>query len=210
MDLLKIGNFIATRRKEKSLTQAQLAELLHVTDRAVSKWECGRSMPDSSIMLALCELLEINVNELLTGEKLEMKEYDKQAEDNLLEMTKQKEESDKRLLRLEVAIGISMTLLFFILLGLGIFIIQYTKEELLWLGIVLMVLGTVLFLLGCFVALRIEQRAGYYECQKCGHRYVPTYSRVVLAQHIGRKRYMKCPKCGEKSWNIKVISKEDK
>ena len=70
MDLIKIGSFIADKRKAKSLTQLQLAERLYVTDRAVSKWECGRSLPDSSIMLDLCEVLGISVNELLTGEDL--------------------------------------------------------------------------------------------------------------------------------------------
>ena len=118
MDLIKIGNFIAERRKAKGLTQVQLAEILYVTDRAVSKWECGRSMPDSSIMLELCDILDISVNELLTGEKLEMKDYNKQAEENLIEMTKQKEEADKRLLFAEIVIGITGTLIFFILLGL--------------------------------------------------------------------------------------------
>ena len=98
MDLTKIGSFIAKRRKLKGLTQSQLAERLGVTDRAISKWECGRSMPDSSIMLDLCNELEISVNELLTGEELEMQDYNKQAEDNLIEMAKQKEASDKRLL----------------------------------------------------------------------------------------------------------------
>ena len=68
MDQIKIGSFIAERRKSKSLTQAQLAEKLNITDRAVSKWENGRSLPDSSIMLDLCEILGITVDELLKGE----------------------------------------------------------------------------------------------------------------------------------------------
>ena len=90
MDLIKIGKFIAESRKKKNLTQMQLAEELNITDRAISKWECGRALPDSSIMLQLCELLEISVNELLTGEKLEMEKYNKQVELNLIEMVKQK------------------------------------------------------------------------------------------------------------------------
>ena len=80
MDSIKIGKFIAEKRKAKNLTQLQLAERLYVTDRAVSKWECGRSLPDSSIMLELCEALGISVNELLTGEELKMETYNKQAE----------------------------------------------------------------------------------------------------------------------------------
>ena len=112
MDLIKIGKFIADTRKKKNLTQIQLAERLSITDRAVSKWECGRSMPDSSIMLELCEVLEISVNELLTGEKLEMEKYNKQVELNLIEMVKQKEASDKRLLNMEIVLGVSGTILF--------------------------------------------------------------------------------------------------
>ena len=153
MDEIKIGKFIAKRRKEKNLTQSQLAELLYVTDRAVSKWECGRSLPDSSIMLQLCEVLGITVNELLTGEELEMENYNEQAEKNLVEMTKQKEESDKRLLAMEIVIGILSVLFFFSLLGVGIYIIKSTNEEMLWLGLTLMGFGLVVFLVGCFFAL---------------------------------------------------------
>ncbi len=205
MDLMKIGRFIAERRKKQNLTQLQLAERLGVTDRAISKWECGRSLPDASIMLALCEELGINVNELLTGEELEMNTYNEQAEKNLLEMTKQKEESDKRLLHAEIAIGITGTLFFFAMLGFGIYII-YKDESLMWLGIVLMVVGLLIFFGACFLALRIEQKAGYYECKHCHHRYVPTYKQMNLAPHMGRTRYMKCPKCGKKSWQRKVLS----
>ena len=106
----------------------QLAEQLHVTDRAISKWECGRSMPDSSIMLELCAILEISVNELLTGEELEMKDYNKQAELNLVEMTKQKEESDRRLLFTEVVVGVLGTLMFLIMLATGIYIVYFDKD----------------------------------------------------------------------------------
>ena len=90
MDQLKIGRFIAERRREQGLTQAELAEKLHITDRAVSKWETGRGVPDSSIMLALCELLDINVNDLLSGEKIEISSYNRELENKLLEMIKEK------------------------------------------------------------------------------------------------------------------------
>ena len=112
MDQIKIGKFIQEKRKTKNLTQMDLAEKLNITDRAISKWECGKSLPDASIMLELCETLGISVNELLTGEDLEMKDYDKQAELNLLELKKQKEESDKRLLQMEVLAGVTGCVLF--------------------------------------------------------------------------------------------------
>ena len=89
MDQEKIGKFIAICRKEEGLTQAQLAEKLNITDRAVSKWETGKSMPDSSIMLELCGLLNISVNELLTGGRIDMSDMDKykeNAENNLISL----------------------------------------------------------------------------------------------------------------------------
>lgn len=99
MDQLKIGKFIASCRKEQGMTQAVLAEKLGVSDRAVSKWETGKSMPDSGIMLELCDLLKINVNELLSGERIMEKFYDKRAEENLLAMKREIEEKNRQMLR---------------------------------------------------------------------------------------------------------------
>ncbi len=82
MNQTEIGKFIAKCRKKKKLTQAQLAEKLNITDRAVSKWETGKSMPDSSIMLELCGILGITVNELLSGKELGMESYEKKTDEN--------------------------------------------------------------------------------------------------------------------------------
>ena len=109
MDQIKIGRFIAERRKKKKLTQMQLAERLGITDRAISKWENGKGMPDSSLMLDLCDALEISVNELLSGEMIDMKEYNQKAEQQLLEMVKEREKKDKELLHIEVFIGVLAT-----------------------------------------------------------------------------------------------------
>ena len=125
MDQIKIGKFISDLRKEKGLTQAQLSEKLGITDRAVSKWETGRSMPDASIMLELCEILGISVNELLSGEVLEMNNYNEKVEKNLLEIVKQKEEADKRLLKMEIVIGPLISIVFFVL----IFIASFAEIE---------------------------------------------------------------------------------
>ncbi len=203
MDQLKIGRFIAERRKKAGLTQMQLAEKLNITDRAISKWETGKSLPDSSIMLELCDVLGISVNDLLCGEVVTMENYNKETENNLLEMIRQKEVSDKRLLSAEVFIGITATVVLLALVFLASFV-QMSNG----LRITLIVLGFVLFLAGCFYALRIEQVAGYYECKECGHRYVPTYKAVNLAPHMGRTRYMRCPQCGKKSWQKKVLNKD--
>ena len=113
MDQAKIGRFIAECRKNKNLTQAQLAEKLNITDRAVSKWETGRAMPDSSIMLALCDVLSITVNDLLCGEKIIMENSNQKNEQLLLEMAKELERKNKTIWTSMWAIMIvSMTALF--------------------------------------------------------------------------------------------------
>lgn len=205
MDLSKIGKFIAEQRKKQGLTQAELAERLFITDRAVSKWETGKSMPDSSIMLDLCKELNISVNDLLSGEITSMDNYNEKLEQNLLEMVKEKEKSDKRLLTFEVVIG---CLSIFILLAMTI-IAAYVPGLEDWHRIVIILSGMIPCVVGVAFAIRIEQVAGYYECQKCGHRYVPSYMRVLMSMHSGRTRYMKCPKCEKRSWQKKVISKEE-
>ena len=203
MDQIKIGKFIAECRKKNNLTQMQLAEKLNITDRAISKWENGKGMPDSSIMLDLCKELKISVNELLSGEMIDMKNYDENAEKNLLEMFKQKEENDKRLLHAEILIGILGLLPFFISLT----IIETVKMEE-WLAVLISLTSLIPFLIASPFMLKIEQIAGYYKCKECGEKYVPTYKSVLWSRHIGRTRYMKCPKCNKKTWAKKVISKE--
>lgn len=202
MDQIKIGKFIATCRKNKKLTQVQLAEKLNITDRAVSKWETGNGMPDSSIMLELCKELGISVNELLSGEMIKMEDYDKKAEENLIEMKKQKEEADKKMLKLEFVIGYLSSITFMVLIFIASFIEMQT-----WIRIALIIFGVITFIVGMHYCLKIEQTAGYYECSKCHHKYIPTYSSVFLSMHFGRTRFMKCPKCGKNSWNKKVIRK---
>ena len=203
MDQIKIGKFIAECRKKNNLTQMQLAEKLNITDRAISKWENGKGMPDSSIMLDLCKELKISVNELLSGEVIEMNNYNEKLEQNLIDVVKQKEEADRRLLNLEVVIG-AITVVMFLAL---VFIASFAKMED-YVRLLIIIPTFIAFFAICCVMLRIEQVAGYYECGKCNHKYVPTYLSLNVAPHIGRSRYMKCPKCGKKSWQKKVISKE--
>jgi len=106
MNQIKIGKFIASCRKEQGMTQANLAEKLGITDRAVSKWENGKSMPDSGIMLELCELLEINVNELLLGEKIDMNNYEEKTEENLRQVLNRVEKilNENRVLKFAITI----------------------------------------------------------------------------------------------------------
>ena len=201
MNQEKIGKFIASCRKKQKLTQEQLAEKLNITYKAVSKWETGKGLPDVSIMKDLCNILKITVNELLCGELIDKINYDERAEVKLLEMLKQKEEHDKILLRIEIIMGIIAVLP---LLISTIIVSTVSLEE--WLASVIVGTSIIPILLATPFALRIEQTAGYYECQKCNNKYIPTYKSVFGAMHIGRTRYIKCPKCGKRSWNKKVIT----
>lgn len=202
MNPKKIGKFIAECRKAKNLTQAQLAEKLSVTDRAVSKWENGRSLPDTMLMLDLCKALDIDVNDLLNGEMV-MDNYKEKAEELLLEMAKQKAAADKRLLFCEILIGVFGI----IILLVATIVASYVQLEE-WLRIIIVILGLIPLLVATPFMLKIEQIAGYYECKECGHRYVPEYKSVLWAPHMGRTRKMKCPKCGKKTWQKKVLTKE--
>ena len=203
MDQIKIGKFISECRKKNNLTQMQLAKKLNITDRAISKWENGKAMPDSSIMLDLCAELKISVNELLSGEVLEMNSYNEKMEQNLIDMVRQKETSDKRLLKMEIVIGVLISIVFFTLIFIASFVEMGD-----WLRITLIITGFIPFIIMIPFSIRIEQTAGYYECQKCHHKYIPTFSSVLWAMHINRTRYMKCPKCNQRSWQKKVITKE--
>lgn len=202
MDQIKIGKFIAECRKKENLTQMQLAERMNVTDRAVSKWENGKSMPDSSLMLELCNVLKISVNDLLNGENVNTENYSKMLEQSLIDMVKQKEDADKMLLFLELLVGVVCVA---VMLATALFASFVDMEE--WQKVTLILIGLAPILIVTPFMLKIEQTAGYYECKECGYKYVPTYSSVFMAMHTGRTRYMKCPKCGKKSWQKKIISK---
>lgn len=112
MEQAKVGKFIAECRKNKKMTQAELAEKLNITDRAISKWETGKGMPDSSIMLELCNELDISVNELLSGEVIKMETYNQKAEENLLKMKKQIEKMRKKFSIISYIFGIITILMF--------------------------------------------------------------------------------------------------
>ena len=200
MNQVKIGKFIAECRKNKKMTQVELAEKLNITDRAISKWETGKGMPDSSIMLELCNELDISVNELLSGEDIEMDNYNKIAAENLLEFKKIDETKNKMLLQLEVIIGILFSIAFLgVVLLTNIFVENQTYIS------IICICSFIIFFIGISFSLKIETIAGYYECKKCHHKYIPKYNDVFWSMHLGRTRYLKCPKCNEKSWNKKVV-----
>lgn len=201
MDQIKIGKFIAELRKKENLTQFELAERLGITDRAVSKWERGLALPDASIMLELCKILKITVNDLLNGGII--MENKNENQEIILDLVKQKQEADKMLLRLEIVVGITC-----VIIMLTLFMIAGFVQMADWLRIVLILVGLLPLLVAMPFMIKIEQKAGYYVCRNCKHKYIPSYSSVFMSMHYGRTRYMKCPKCGKLTWQKKVIDNE--
>ena len=202
MDQIKIGRFIAACRKRANLTQLQLADRLDITDKAVSKWERGITMPDTSIMLELCDILGISVNELLSGEKINMENSNQKNEQLLLDMAKELEKKNKTIWSSMWAIMIvSMTALI-----AGIFIAAFLIPEGVW-QLVTILCVCVLFLIPCFYALKLEVSVGAYKCQNCGYEIVPTYKEVMMAMHRGFTRHLLCPKCNKRTWCKKVLKK---
>ena len=203
MDQVKIGKFIAEHRKKVDLTQVQLAKKLGITDKAISKWERGIAMPDSSVMLELCDILGITVNELLIGEKIDMENNNQKNERLLLDMAKELEQKNKTIWSSMWAIMIvSITALI-----TGLFIAAFLIPEGVWQLIAILAI-CIVFLIPCFYALKLEVSVGAYKCKNCGHEIVPTYTQALNAMHMGTTRYLKCPKCNKRTWCKKVINKE--
>ena len=202
MNQIKIGRFIADCRKKSNLTQLQLAEKLGITDKAISKWERGITMPDSSIMLELCDILGINVNELLSGEKINMENNNQKNEQLLLDMAKEVEQKNKTIW---TSMWVIMIVSIVALLA-GVSITAYLIPEGVWQLVAILSL-CVVFLIPCFYALKLEVSVGAYKCKNCGHEIVPTYTQALNAMHMGTTRYLKCPKCNKRTWCKKVLKK---
>lgn len=200
MDLRKIGKFITEKRQEKGFTQESLAEELDISNRSISKWERGVCLPDAENMTKLCKMLDINYNELLSGEKLRQGDYERKAEENLAEFAKIETAQNKKLFLYENVIGYMSTVAFLILVFVASYAEMPTAAR-----VILFALGFVLLLVGVSFCLKIETETGKYKCKHCGHLHIPKYSAVYFAMHLGRTRYLTCPKCHKKSWQKKVI-----
>ena len=203
MDQIKIGRFISECRKKVNLTQMQLAEKLNITDRAISKWETGKSLPDSSIMLELCNVLKITVNDLLCGEKISMENSNKINEQLLLDMAKEVEQKNKTIW---TNMWVIMTICIIGLLA-GCAFAAFLIPEGVW-QLVTVIGLAILFLIPCFYALKLEVSVGAYKCKNCGHEIVPTYREALMAMHMGTTRHLKCPKCNKRTWCKKILNKE--
>ena len=201
MDQEKIGKFISKVRKEKNITQEQLADKLHITNRAISKWENGICLPDVSIMMELCKILDISINDLFIGEKTKNNENSKKLEENILNLLKKEELQNKKLMRYELVIGLLSSITFIILIFTSSYLVENNIAR-----IILFILAFTILISGVTISLKIETETGYYECRKCHHLYIPKYKNVYFAMHYGTTRYLKCPICKKRSWHKKVLT----
>lgn len=201
MDNKTIGAFICKCRKSKNLTQAQLAQKLEVSEKTISKWECGNGMPDVSLMLPLCKILEINCNELLCGKRLEEDEYKQNAENNLTTLLKQNKENKKKIW-IAVAVVLVTMLSAFALIAVASYL-----EISVVLRIVLLVLAFVVLGTGIAIACVLDRDAGVFVCPNCHHKFTPTMSAYVAGPHTITKRKLKCPNCGKISYCKHKITK---
>ena len=204
MDQVKIGKFISNERKAKGYTQKQLSELLAISDKTISKWECGNGFPEASLLLPLCNELEITVNELLTGERISQQNYKKKAEENMVNMIREKEENKQKLL-LTTMIGVISTITFVTLLLVVCF---YTDVITLPIKMVLMVIAISVFGVGLYVAMWGDRKIGYFKCRNCNQLFTPTFMQYNMGMHLLSTRYLKCPHCKTRTWCKKVMTKE--
>ena len=202
MDQIKIGKFIAECRKKKNLTQAQLAEKLNITDRAISKWETGKAMPDSNIMLDLCYILGINVNELLCGEMIDTEQKDEQLNELIFQMAKNEERYHKRLRHSAyVIVATSLAALICLMTLISLLIPECGFQDF------LIIVSVILFIIPCIIALKFKVETGYYECKNCQHMFVPNYKEIALLMQTPTRRLLKCTKCGKWTWCKKLTKR---
>ncbi len=199
-----IGDNIKFYRKKNQLTQDDIAEACNVTRQAVSKWENGNGFPEASLLLPLCNELEITVNELLTGERISQQNYKKKAEENMVNMIREKEENKQKLL-LTTMIGVISTITFVTLLLVVCF---YTDVITLPIKMVLMVIAISVFGVGLYVAMWGDRKIGYFKCRNCNELFTPTFMQYNMGMHLLSTRYLKCPHCKTRTWCKKVMTKE--
>lgn len=193
MDQSKTGKFIAQERRAQNLTQRQLADKLAISDKTVSKWECGKGLPEVSLMLPLCEILQITVNDLLSGEKVAEGDYQKKAEENMMDLIRENAENKERM-TLSIICGVITIIAVCALVMLASYLELPAAVR-----ILLLVCAVLTAIAGIGAAARLEVKAGYYECPHCGTLFVPTMTNYVKGWHTLTRRRLTCPTCGKTS-----------
>ena len=191
MDQIKVGKFIAETRKSQGLTQRQLADVLSISDKTVSKWECGKGLPEVSLMLPLCGALNITVNDLLSGGRVSEADYRKKAEENMMNLIIENQENKKRM-ALSIVCGVITIIAVCSLIVIASYIEMPAVAR-----IALIVFAIVTAAAGIGAAAVLEVKAGYYECPHCKALFVPTMGEYVKGYHTLTKRKLKCHECGK-------------
>ncbi|MCD7724160.1 MAG: helix-turn-helix domain-containing protein [Clostridiales bacterium] len=205
MDQIKIGRFIADERKKRDYTQRQLADLLGISDKTVSKWETGKGFPEISLLLPLCSELDINVNELLSGGRLSEADYKQKAEENMVNMIKEKEANQKNYRLTNIVGGMSSVTYVVLMIIISIYGSAIPRLP----AIVLTVLAIGVFAVGVYVATQGERTIGYYKCPECDGYFIPTYKEYMMGMHFLSTRKLQCPHCSQKVWAKKVMSRDE-
>lgn len=201
MDQIKIGKFIAKERKRKGYTQRQLADILLISDKTVSKWERGNGFPEVSLLLPLCKELEISVNELLCGERVPACEYQNHAEKNIVDLVKEAQESKKKII-LSV-----MVVLITLLAAIPLIVLSGALVMERWLRFLLIGIGLFIIVMGIAVACILDRDSGAFECPVCHERFVPEMKEYIMGPHTLTKRKLRCPKCGRIKYCKHVLNK---
>ena len=201
MDQIKIGKFIADERKTKKYTQRELADKLGISDKTISKWERGNGFPEVSLLLPLCNELNITVNELLSGERLQEVDYKKKAEENMVNLVKEAQESKKKI----VMSALVATLV--IIAAVPLFVIAGAFKMQVWTRALIIGIGIVILVLGIAIACILDRDAGAFECPECKERFVPDMKAYVMGPHTITKRKLTCPKCGCTKYCKKALTR---
>ena len=206
MDQIRSGRLIAEERKKKGYTQRQLAEKLNISDKTISKWECGNGFPEVSLLLPLCDELGITVNDLLSGEIVPREDYQKKAENNMVEMIREREANKKQFTLTLLLGGVSLAAF----LTLLIVVCVYTDVIPLTVKLILLAIACVIFTVGVTAVMEGQRKIGYYQCEKCGETFVPGFRTRLLGFNMVSRRFMKCPCCQKRAWCRKVMEKAQK
>lgn len=201
MDQIKIGKFIAERRKNKGYTQRQLSDILRISDKTISKWECGNGFPEVSLLLPLCEELGISVNELLTGEKVSDNDYRQRAEETMVNLVKETQENKKKIILSAMIAGLV------IIATVPLFLIVSIFEMETWLRFVLIGIGFLVIAVGIIIACILDKDAGAFECPECHNRFVPEMREYIMSPHTLTKRKLRCPKCGATKYCRHILTR---
>ena len=203
MDIVKIGYFIRECRKNKNLTQKQLADKLYVEPKTISKWETGKGLPDVSIMKNLCNELGISLSELFIGDYIKEESNDLLIEKLIIDELKKEKIQNKKKLIGEILIGcafIGSVITLILIVGI-VSIATYLK-------IILIVLSFIFIFVGLFGLVLLDVNIGYFECAECHERFIPSIKDYVFGMHTLKKRKLKCPICGKKTWCLKRMTRK--